>query len=396
LVLGPSSVKLESKGDLSFFDRMDEGKTPGRSQYRATKRTGAGKGNRQQTRVQQNTSNKTIKAMLGELYADKEYLEKLKNDDDLKVNSNGVNIHDLVIQGIDYLNTRAEFWRQQKPMYARKRDQKLLQGRWSSRPEKDIEPTSFILKNLEQIDRYLAEDKANNSLQLAKTTLGQVDRMSVDILPNKDDVMANLHSCIGNAYLELGKNELALKHHQKDLEYSNNCRYLDAKSRALDNLGRVYARIGEFKDAINYWEEKIPLTRSSLESTWLFHEIGRCYYELEQTSKAKEYGEKSLEEAKKAGDEVWQLNASVLIAQSQTKLGEFGEAIESFRSALDMARLQNDEAAQSALSKALDDVTLKKSKELREADEEANEVDPLPSDDEDEKDDSCVCLTHNV
>ena len=68
----------------------------------------------------------------------------------------------------------------------------------------------------------LAEDKANNSLQLAKTTLGQVDRMSVDILPNKDDVMANLHSCIGNAYLELGKNELALKHHQKDLEYSNN------------------------------------------------------------------------------------------------------------------------------------------------------------------------------
>ena len=49
--------------------------------YRATKRTGAGKGNRQQTRVQQNTSNKTIKAMLGELYADKEYLEKLKNDD---------------------------------------------------------------------------------------------------------------------------------------------------------------------------------------------------------------------------------------------------------------------------------------------------------------------------
>ena len=59
---------------------------------------------------------------------------------------------------------RAEFWRQQKPMYARKRDQKLLQGRWSSRPEKDIEPTSFILKNLEQIDRCKSNQLSSNLL----------------------------------------------------------------------------------------------------------------------------------------------------------------------------------------------------------------------------------------
>ena len=31
-------------------------------------------------------------------------------------------IRDLATEGLDYLDTRTDFWRQQKPMYARKRD----------------------------------------------------------------------------------------------------------------------------------------------------------------------------------------------------------------------------------------------------------------------------------
>lgn len=54
----------------------------------------------------------------------------------------------------------------------------------------------------------------------------------------------------------------------------------DAKSRALDNLGRVYARKGEFAKAIDLWEEKLPLAKTPLEQTWLYHEIGRCHLEL--------------------------------------------------------------------------------------------------------------------
>ena len=65
------------------------------------------------------------------------------------------------------------------------------------------------------------------------------------------------------------------------------------------------------------WLEKVPLSKLALESTWLFHEIGRCYLELGSSDKAKEYGEKSLSEAKKAEDDVWQLNATVLIAQAE-------------------------------------------------------------------------------
>ena len=53
------------------------------------------------------------------------------------------------------------------------------------------------------------------------------------------------------------------------------------------------------------------------ESAWLFHDIGRCYYELDNWQEAKQYGEKSLTAAREAKDELWQLNASVMIAQSE-------------------------------------------------------------------------------
>lgn len=89
------------------------------------------------------------------------------------------------------------------------------------------------------------------------------------------------------------------------------------KSRALDNLGRVYAKNGEYDRAIDKWMEKMPLVKAPLESTWLFHEIGRCHLELKNFQDAKEYGQKSLAAARDADDQVWQLNATVLIAQAE-------------------------------------------------------------------------------
>lgn len=49
----------------------------------------------------------------------------------------------------------------------------------------------------------------------------------------------------------------------------------------------------------------------------MFHEIGRCYLELDQALQAQNYGEKSQQCAEEEGDIEWQLNASVLVAQAQ-------------------------------------------------------------------------------
>ena len=94
----------------------------------------------------------------------------------------------------------------------------------------------------------------------------------------------------------------------------------EAKSRALDNLGRLYAKRGEYTKAIDSWIEKLPLSKSAIESTWLYHEIGRCHLELKYYQDAKEFGQKSLAAAEQADDKVWQLNATVLEAQAEGKL----------------------------------------------------------------------------
>uniref|UniRef100_A0A8C3XMV0 Outer dynein arm-docking complex subunit 4 n=1 Tax=Chelydra serpentina TaxID=8475 RepID=A0A8C3XMV0_CHESE len=136
----------------------------------------------------------------------------------------------------------------------------------------------------------------------------------------------------------------------EDLFLSFQCSDLpDAVSRALDNIGRVYARIGKFQQAIDTWEEKIPLAKTSLEKTWLFHEIGRCYLELDEAAEAQDYGEKSLQSAEEEGDVEWQLNASVLVAQAQVKLQDFQSAVTNFEKALEKAKLIHNDAAMQAI-----------------------------------------------
>jgi len=58
------------------------------------------------------------------------------------------------------------------------------------------------------------------------------------------------------------------------------------------------------------------MSKSALESTWLYHEIGRCYLESGRFEVARGYGEKALEAAYEAEDEEWKLHAGVLVSQS--------------------------------------------------------------------------------
>lgn len=80
----------------------------------------------------------------------------------VKGTSGGMTIYDLVTSGINYLDTRTEFWRQQKPMYARKRDRALMNRKWSNQKNSTSsydEPTKSILNNLEEIDQGNTTEK---------------------------------------------------------------------------------------------------------------------------------------------------------------------------------------------------------------------------------------------
>lgn len=55
------------------------------------------------------------------------------------------------------------------------------------------------------------------------------------------------------------------------------------------------------------------------ESAWLHHELGRCQLELGDFPEATELGKQAVLAAKEAGDDMWQLNGHMLIAQAQSK-----------------------------------------------------------------------------
>ncbi|KAM5309553.1 outer dynein arm-docking complex subunit 4 isoform 1-T1 [Glossophaga mutica] len=352
----PSSIKLENKGDLSFLSKQAESMKALQKPHlvrhllhppmRESKRKGSLK------------SKKTVRQLLGELYVDKEYLEKLLLDEDLIKGTvkRGLTVEDLIMTGINYLDSRSDFWRQQKPIYARERDRKLMQEKWlRNRKRSPSQTAHYILKSLEDIDMLLTSGSAEGSLQKAEKVLKKVLGWNKEEVPNKDELVGNLYSCIGNAQIELGQMVAALQSHRKDLEIAKEYDLPDAKSRALDNIGRVFARVGKFQEAITTWEEKIPLAKTTLEKTWLFHEIGRCYLELDQAWQAQNYGEKSQQCAEEEGDIEWQLNASVLVAQAQVKLRDFEAAVNNFEKALERAKLLHNNEAQQAIISALDD-----------------------------------------
>ncbi|XP_067687289.1 outer dynein arm-docking complex subunit 4-like isoform X2 [Haliotis asinina] len=376
----PESVKLETTGDLSYFFKQEEKQKQQQQSRGYSKPQQKKEDKKERRRPQSSTNSKTTKELLGELFADKEYLEKLYDGMTTSNTSNTTDfIKEKACDGLEYLGIREDFWRQQKPMYARKRDkQKQAQVLSSSGGKMNTssctDPMKYILIRLEQIDEAHAEGRYQESLQKSQKTLQRVEDWSENEVTNKKEVIANLHSCMGNAYLEMGKHDEALKHHEMDLDIGKAEDLEEVKSRALDNMGRVLARMGKYDKAIEVWEEKLPLTKTALEKTWLYHEIGRCYLEVSRYEDARDYGEKSLAAAREADDEGWQLHACVLVAQSEVKCNELQAAADSFERALEMAEAQQDSAAEQAIKKALEDVNAKIVKGVQdEPEEDAND-----------------------
>jgi hypothetical protein len=130
----------------------------------------------------------TAKQLLGELYEDKEYLQKFLGDKEFSGNPNEA-VQKLISEGLSYLEARTEFWRQQKPMYARKKDifhrkptvtklSEPAQGNASPEPtenqpalpfETDREADAWSNTKMGEIRKALDRGGNAKALQLAKS-----------------------------------------------------------------------------------------------------------------------------------------------------------------------------------------------------------------------------------
>ncbi|KAF7227408.1 outer dynein arm-docking complex subunit 4 isoform X1 [Nothobranchius furzeri] len=291
-------------------------------------------------------TDKTNKALLGKFYHDKKFLEDLMKDEELVGSEtiHGERLQDIIQDCLTSLDTCAKLWSLEKPVAPQ---QQKRRG--------PSEQAQFVLKSLNEIDNELTRGNAEASLKKAKRAMSVVQTWTTEDIPNKYELLGSLHSYIGRAFFILGDMDEALEHHRTDLQLAERCKLPEATSRALNNMGVTLAQTGQFAQAVEFWEQMIPLVDDGLEKAWLFHNIGSSSLNMKQYEEAKHYGIRCLAAAEEAADEKWQLNGNVLIAQAELKTGNVESSVSHFEKASSLARLTEDEAALGAIQKALNE-----------------------------------------
>ncbi|XP_015253305.1 PREDICTED: tetratricopeptide repeat protein 25 [Cyprinodon variegatus] len=332
----PSSVNLEVKGDLSYLKDKEKREHPIAVIQKLTE-------DKDHQTSEDSENKKTTKQLLSNFYLHQKFLEKLLKDQDLAKDEtkSRERVESIIQNSITSLYNCADFRSQETPISLReKKDRPKLQ-KSSSTSDK----VQFLLGSLDEMDG----GSATCSLKKAEDLIKRVQRYSKKVCPIKEEMMCFLHSCIGNASFDLGDVDKALEHHYKDLELAKQCKFQEATSRALGNIGRIYAETEQFPKAIESWEEKIPFVHSDLEKAWLLYEIGCCYLELKHPDKAREYGLRSVAVAEDMSDDKWQLRVRVLLGRSELNLGNFQSSVSHYEKALSLAKQQKDGTAQSKI-----------------------------------------------
>ncbi|XP_037077260.1 tetratricopeptide repeat protein 25-like [Pollicipes pollicipes] len=308
---------------------------------------------RKQTPTEQDNAKKDYgcKTLLEELSQDKAFLQRLIHHPELT----GTCKDDIVKEAtevLEFMQTRQEFWGQQKPLYARKIQKKMAEGKTTFEDEdeqlrKRIEEKKnkiqsnheTITRKLVDIDSALQRGSYDEAITMCVSAEEAIKSYSLTWLPRRQAYLGVVYSALGDAHLKLGHYREALQWHNKDFDLSrDNPRLLHSRARALDNLGRTHATFRKYQAAIDAWEQRIPLSKSPEKRTWLYHEIGTCYHELGRYETARFYGTKCVKEARRCEQNQWIMRGLWLLAEAETQLEVVDAALKHFDQAIQIAR----------------------------------------------------------
>eukprot|EP01086_Lenisia_limosa_P010441 TRINITY_DN34724_c0_g1_i1.p1 TRINITY_DN34724_c0_g1~~TRINITY_DN34724_c0_g1_i1.p1 ORF type:complete len:343 (+),score=50.90 TRINITY_DN34724_c0_g1_i1:31-1029(+) len=284
------------------------------------------------------------RSLLGPIYADKAFLEELANDPSLQ--SPGLGVDQIAKKSVQYLETRTEFWRQQQPPTAPNTARSAMNTTRSTkstpRKSKPLPPpaetkrksneekkkqvqeeTRFAVQTLENVTTALDYGDPALGLKFAYNFLDRLDKLS---LSDKPRILANLYSAMGNTYLELQNYPEAAEFHRKDLDISVEEGFEDAYVRALANLGRTYAMLGNQAQAIAYFEKRVAHIKVPTETSGTLVQISQCHFDSKNFEKAQESAESALQLARQVDDKDVQLAALFVLGRSLEKLESFIQA----------------------------------------------------------------------
>lgn len=316
----------------------------------------------------------SVKKLLGELYTDMEYLEDFVNDKDFSTNPNK-NVKVLVEDALKYLDTRTEFWRQQRPLYSRKRQlirtpvkrvlhspsapkgdasQEIINDRSRSKSiAKQIGNHSSFKKNVAGSTPKIPKEKQktlNASHKIIKLSSQQIVNTGLSIinysLENNDyntalrktkalisklgekelgdlsRLQADLYDIQASIHLKLGSISEAIAMFKKEAEIATSSNFLDCIIRSHTEMGKLYIRLHKEARAVHSFEVVLSLSNESRTigmATILFLMAG-ANFNLKNYQSTVTQGQKAIDIAKDLLH--IEVNASTIVRQAQVLMKE--------------------------------------------------------------------------
>jgi len=300
---------------------------------------------RKKSASKQRSTKKATRSNLGEMYDDRQFLEKLAKDSALMKDHNGKNsVGELIKHGIRYLDDRADFWTQQKPEYTRSRERTMLKPL----------PVESIKADLSAAIKLLDDKEFEESLKAVIDINTNVEtHPDVNKGPMMCALQADINSVYGQALLALGKNEESITRHKKELAAAKKSGITDLKVRAMDNLAEAYVKNQNYKHAMNIYQDRLGNSTSEGEKAWHYHNWARCLLEEGLYEKSLQIAEQARDTAQKADDKVWELNSQIIVAQSLLKQTRIDEAQDAYVIAMAIAEDNKDDQCKAAINEQL-------------------------------------------
>ncbi|KAI4462526.1 hypothetical protein MML48_4g00007280 [Holotrichia oblita] len=309
------------------------------------------------TNIENFMAEKYLKAM----YMDKTFLKTLKDNPGVKSpNKAGYKeIVQLAKDGYKTLSYKQELLRTRRPFYFIKYQETSLSERLKKRQlEQKLKIRTATMREanalLDKIKWNIQKKNTRIALELAENLKGFCDTTPKKYLPDRDDYLTAVYTLVGQAYLDLKRLNL------NQFEW-------DQRKRIYSMLGMTISRepsqdsvFKQFKGVFVDWKKQIKIAEnrlrkasSSLELTWLYHDLARYHSEIKQFELARVYARKCIVEAKECQDIAWIINAKMIITRINIQQHNRTDAKYEVNEAIELAKQLNDESLVQYLEKTL-------------------------------------------
>nr|CDS31609.1 Tetratricopeptide helical [Hymenolepis microstoma] len=298
---------------------------------------------------------RNFKHLMGKSFDSVQHFNKLAQEEGQyeKYLKNSKEIREISNEIYQYLEGRSEFWQQldatlvhPKRRYKKKAKRKTNMIDQLSILQKIVQ----LLQDVSDVQHAGDHEKALCLCSALRNDLKQLNSN----FPELNEILADLNAFEGVSYYHLYNFKEAQKAFNNQLKICESSKLQSQLPRSLENLGRTYTKLRNYRAAKDIWLERFKYDSDNQDKMWLQFEIAFCCFELSEyeESIARSLAAKQLAET--THNMNWELKASILVAQSNLALKNLCEAQIYLQSAQYAAYILDQHDLGALLAKAID------------------------------------------